>query len=107
MGINTERLQQLNDALQKIDEDKRSALNPLIPEIVFMETRLQELRKLPHIRIHPKDNSRQEITAAGKQYKETMQAYLNAVKLLLTALYRNSSGSAADDLIAKLKEFEI
>lgn len=70
-----------------------------------MEDRLTELRKLPHLRIHPKDRSRQEITPAGKQYKETMQAYLNALKVLMTALYRVES-NAADELIKKLQEFE-
>jgi hypothetical protein len=35
-----------------------------------------------------------------------MQAYLNAVKVVLTALYRNES-DGADELLAKLKEFEI
>ena len=88
-----------------IEENKKEVIKPLLTEVVFMEQRLNELRALPHIRIHPKNKSRQEITPAGKQYKETMQAYLNAVKVLLTALYRVDS-SAADELLEKLKEFE-
>ena len=88
-----------------IEENKKEVIQPILTEVVFMEQRLDELRALPHIRIHPKDKSRQEITPAGKQYKETMQAYLNAVKVLLTALYRVDS-SAADELLEKLKEFE-
>jgi hypothetical protein len=71
-----------------------------------MERRLAQLRELPHIRIHPKDKSRQETTPAGKQYKETMQAYLNAVKVILTALQRTET-SAADELIEKLSEFQL
>ena len=88
-----------------IEENKKEVIKPLLTEVVFMEQRLNELRALPHIRIHPKNKSSQEITPAGKQYKETMQAYLNAVKVLLTALYRVDS-SAADELLEKLKEFE-
>ena len=100
------RLEQLQEILQKVDKEKREVVEPLLIEIVFMENRLKELRQLPMIRIHPKDKTRQETTAAGKQYKETMQAYLNAVKVLMTALYREESGGAADELMEKLKEFE-
>lgn len=100
-----QRLEQLKEILQKVDKEKREVVEPLLIEIVFMEDRLRELRKLPMIRIHPKDKTRQETTAAGKQYKETMQAYLNAVKVLMNALYREESG-AADELMEKLKEFE-
>lgn len=101
-----DRLQQLQDIFKNIDDEKRETIAPLLPEVVFMEGRLAELRALPHIRIHPTDKSRQEITAAGKQYKEVMQAYTNVIKILLTALYRNSSGGA-DALLEKLKEFEL
>ena len=52
--------------------------------------RLESLLKVPHIRIHPDNPARQEITAAGKQYKELMQSYLNAIKVLQSTLSRYS-----------------
>lgn len=100
------RRDELQQLFAEIDAEKQKVIAPLFNDIVFMEGRLEELRKLPHIRIHPKDSSRQETTAAGKQYKEIMQTYLNALKVLLTMLYRTES-SAADDLIKKLSEFEL
>lgn len=69
------RLEELQTIFEKVDEDKASVIAPLLPQVVFIEERLRELQKVPHIRIHPKNPARQEITAAGKQYKETMQAY--------------------------------
>ncbi len=102
----TERQKQLDDIVSKLDDDRRAVLSPLVTEIVFMEGRLNDLRDLPHIRTHPKNRERQEITPAGKQYKETMQAYLNAVKVIMTALYKADT-SAADELLEKLKEFEL
>lgn len=101
-----DRLEELQDIFKNVDDDKRATIAPMLQDVVFMETRLQELRKLPHIRIHPKNAAMQEITAAGKQYKETMQAYTNTIKILLMVLYRNGGGGA-DDLLAKLKEFEL
>ena len=102
----TERQKQLCEIINKLDDDRRAVLSPLVTEIVFMEGRLNDLRDLPHIRTHPKNKARQEITPAGKQYKETMQAYLNAIKVIMTALYK-SDNSAADELLEKLKEFEL
>ena len=82
------RLEQLKTIFEGVEEAKRTVIDPLLPQVVFMEERLEDLRQLPHIRVHPKNPSRQEITAAGKQYKETMQAYLNAVKVLQSTLSR-------------------
>ena len=82
------RLEELQDIFAKVDPDKAAVISPLLPQVVFMEDRLKELQKFPHIRIHPKNQARQEITAAGKQYKETMQAYLNAIKVLQMTLGR-------------------
>ena len=83
-----ERLKELQAIFEKVDEDKAAVIAPLLPQVVFLEERLRELQKVPHIRIHPKNPARQEITAAGKQYKELMQSYLNAVKVLQMTLGR-------------------
>lgn len=102
----TERYKQLVEITDKLGGEKKAVIAPLITEIVFMEGKLESLRELPHLRIHPKNPERQQITPAGKQYKETMQAYLNAVKVIMSALYKTDT-SAADELLEKLKEFEL
>ena len=84
------RLEELQAIFEKVDEDEAAVIAPLLPQVVFLEERLCELQKVPHIRIHPKNPARQEITAAGKQYKELMQSYLNAVKVLQSTLSRYS-----------------
>lgn len=84
------RLEQLQEIFAKVDEDKAAVVQPLLPQVVFLEKRLEELRQLPQLRIHPKNPARQEITAAGKQYKEFMQSYLNAIKVLQSTLSRYS-----------------
>lgn len=101
-----DRSEQLAEICGKLDKDQQAVIQPLLVEIEFMERRLTELRQLPHIRTHPKNPARQEITPAGKQYKETMQAYLNAVKVIMTALYKSET-NAADELLEQLKEFEL
>jgi hypothetical protein len=100
------RFEQLCEITGKLCEQQQTIIKPLLEDIVFMEARLCELRKLPHLRVHPKNPARQEVTPAGKQYKETMQSYLNAVKVILTAINRSDT-SAADELISKLEEFQL
>lgn len=103
--MNGERLNELKAIFEKVDADKAAVVSPLLPQVVFIEERLEALRAVPHIRIHPKNPARQEITAAGKQYKEYLQQYNNTIKVLLMVLYRTES-DAGDELLEKLKEFE-
>ena len=99
------RVEQLQKIFNGIDDDKKQVIEPLIADVVYMEERLVELKALPHIRVDKKNPMRQEATPAFKQWKELQQQYLNAIKILLTALYRVES-SAADELMQKLAEFE-
>ncbi len=82
------RYEQLKEIISKVDEDKAAVIEPLLADVVFMEERLDVLKRLPHIRISKKNPEVQQITAAGKQYKETMQAYLNALKVIQSTLSR-------------------
>lgn len=98
------RLEELRKIFDGIDPAKRKTVLPLLDEVVYLEEQLRYLRKLPKIRVHPKSPERQEITPAGKQYKEYMQSYLNAMKTLLTLLFREGE-EGESDLSRALKEF--
>lgn len=99
------RRRELLSYFSAISESKRSVIIPLIDEFLFLEEELQKLRSLPLIRIHPKNPARQEITPAGKLYKEYMQSYLNALKVLQKTLYmEGETGESA--LVKMLKEFD-
>ena len=58
---------------------------PLITEMVYLENQLDELRKLPKIKIHPTDPTKQKTTPAAKLYKEYLQQYTNIVRILMKA----------------------
>lgn len=59
------------------------SLEPTIEEFLFIENQLVELKKLPFIKIHPKDPTRQKSTPAAKLYKELLQQYTNILKVLM------------------------
>ena len=100
-----QRIDELNKIFAEIDPKQRAVVLPLFSDIAFMENEMRSLRNLPQIRVHHKDLTRQEITAAGKRYREIMQTYVNAIKTLLTVLQR-CGGDDGDELLNALKEFE-
>lgn len=71
------------ELLKTIEYDP--ALMPLIDEVVFLEGRLEELKKLPFIKVNPKNPAQQKSTPAQKQYKELLQQYVNIIRVLIRA----------------------
>lgn len=88
------REQQLLDMLDDAP-DIKEVLRPTIEEMTFLETRLDELRELPFIRVNPKDPTQQRVTPAARQYKELLQQYNNCVKMVTVALQRIPHGDAS------------
>lgn len=66
---------------------------PIIEQMVFLEERLDYLKTLPFIQVHPKDPMKQRGTPAQKQYKELLQQYTNILKVVT----KQSGSDASDD----------
>ena len=66
----------------------------LIEDVVELERLLDQLRGLPKLRVHPEDPTRQKVTPAAKLYKEYLQQYINAIKVLQK---RAGADDAADE----------
>lgn len=84
-----DRKQELLKIFEQI-EDTKGLIRPMIDDVVFLEEQLQVLRKLPFIRVNPKDPSMQKPTPAAKQYKELLQQYNNCVKILTGILRKDA-----------------
>lgn len=80
------RKEELVKIFESVDENQKIVVSNLLDELIFQEEQLQNLRKLPFIRVHPQNPARQETTPAQKQYKELSQSYTNIVKVLLSVL---------------------
>ena len=100
-----DKKQKYLEILKNIDSDKRDLVDRLIDEIVFLENRMTELKKLPFISISPKNPALQKQTAAAKQYKECSQSYMNGIRILISVLMKSDT-NAADELMKKLSEFQ-
>ena len=64
------------------EADDRTIYGNLVREFVELEERLDFLRSLPQIKVHPTDPTKQKATPAHKQYKELLQQYTNIAKIL-------------------------
>ena len=100
--MNRETLIKYFDA---VDEDKRAFALDTIDEYIFFKNKIDELKRLPLIRISKTNPEKQQITPAGKMIKEYSQIMDAKRGTLLRILYRVEN-SAADELLAKLSEFE-
>lgn len=81
--IKSTRHKEISKMLTSFTEQQKTLIGKLIDDVVFMEARMEELKQLPFIRVHPKNPARQAATPAAKQYKDLSQAYMNALKILL------------------------
>lgn len=97
--------EELKSYFELVDEDKRQFAFDTIDEYVFFLERIEELKKLPYIQISKKNPEMQRLTPAAKLIKEYSQVLDAKRNTLLRILYRVEN-SAADELLAKLSEFE-
>lgn len=83
------RKQELIKIFEQV-EDTKGIIMPMIEDVVFLEEQLEGLRKLPFIRVNPKNPAEQKVTPAAKQYKELLQQYNNCVKILTGILRKDT-----------------
>jgi hypothetical protein len=78
-----------DELIKIIPADSLELVKSVIDDMVFLEERLTELKKLPFIQVHPTKPELQRSTPASKQYKEFLQQYINAVKVIEGVIYRD------------------
>jgi hypothetical protein len=71
-------------------EDTKGIILPMIDDVVFLEQQLDQLRKLPFMKVNPKNPAQQKPTPAAKQYKELLQQYNNCIKILTGILRKDA-----------------
>lgn len=69
-------------------------VEPMIDEIVFLESQLEQLKKLPFIKINPKDPTQQKATPAARLYTQFSAQYNSAMRTLVSL---SGGDSVAED----------
>ena len=88
-----------------VDDDKKAFALDTLDEYLYFKEQIEKLRALPLLRVDKNNPEKQLVTPAGKLIKEYSQVIDAKRATLLRILYRVES-TAADELIAKLAEFE-
>ncbi len=78
-------LERKEELLKLIDDSNRSTILPLIDKMLFLENQLEQLEKLPMIKVNPENPMQQKSTPASKLYREFLQQYTNVVKVISRA----------------------
>lgn len=76
------RKQELLNCFKNVNDDRKIIIVNLIDEMIFLENQLLQLKKLPMIKVHPKNNTLIRPTPVSKLYKEFFQQYTNSIKVL-------------------------
>ena len=90
------RLDELKGYISPLPADIQAIITPVLHDIVYEEELLQKFRANPRTKTN---------AAMNKAYRQTKQLYQTDIKMLLWQLRQNET-SAADDLLARLREFE-
>lgn len=96
---------ELKSFFEMVDEDKRQFAFDTIDEYVYFREKIEELKKLPYIQVSKKNPEMQRLTPAAKLIKEYSQV-IDAKRGTLLRILNGVENSAADELFARLKEFE-
>lgn len=101
-----DRRSDLIRVFESCDPETLQLIDHLIDEVVFLEDRMSELRRLPFLHVHPQKPELQKSTPAARQYKECMQSYMNAIRILC-GIVSKTEPSAQDELLKRLEEFTL
>ena len=75
-------MERKEELLKLIDDSNRATILPLIDKLLFLENQLEQLEKLPMIKVNPENPMQQKSTPASKLYREFLQQYTNVVKVI-------------------------
>lgn len=75
-------MERREELLKLVNSSNESVIKPLIEKMLFLEGQLEQLEKLPMIKVHPEMPEMQKATTAAKLYREFLQQYTNIVKVI-------------------------
>ncbi len=77
-----QKMDKKEELINYICNGKKELIETLVDEFLFLDDKLQKLKRLPFIKFNPENPYQQKITPAARQYKELLQQYTNVYKIL-------------------------
>lgn len=98
-----ERQEKLHKLIDELDESVQLLAHPLVDRLIYIENRLLDLEKLPFIKVHPNDPTKQKETPARKMYIPLLQQYNLIIKTICNLMGVNTEQE--DSKTAELKKY--
>ena len=96
-----ERKEKLYEIIATLNDDIQLMAYSLVDRMLYLEERLLELEKLPFIKIHPDDPTKQKELPARKMYIPLLQQY----NLILKTLLKLVGADVGDDGMDEFKKY--
>ena len=93
------------ELIKLVPAESIDLVTDVIDEIIFLEGKLEELKRLPFISINPKNPTQQRNTPAAKMYKEFLQQYVNCIKMLEYVIYKEKRLEGEETEESPLREW--
>ena len=98
-------VEELRSFFEKVSDEKRQFAYDTIDEYVYFQNQIETLKELPQIEVSQRNPAKQRLTPAAKLIKEYSKV-MDAKRGTLLRILNSMDNSAADELLAKLSEFE-
>lgn len=98
-----ERQEKLHKLIDELDESVQLLAHPLVDRLIYIENKLLDLEKLPFIKVHPNDPTKQKETPARKMYIPLLQQYNLIIKNVCNLMGVNTEQD--DNKTAELKKY--
>lgn len=85
----------LDEIFANVDDTIKDFISDQLDDFIFLSKKLEELKKLPFLIVHPDNKAKQRTTPAFREYKELKSQYNDVFKTLIKILLM--SGSEEED----------
>jgi hypothetical protein len=96
-----DRKEKLYEIIATLNDDIQLMAYSLVDRMLYLEERLFELEKLPFIKVHPDDPTKQKELPARKMYIPLLQQY----NLILKTLLKLVGADVGDDGMDEFKKY--
>lgn len=91
---------------EKADKQVLTIVSPMIDELIFIEGQLEELKKYPFVKYHPKNPALQKPTPAGRMYKDLIGQQKDIIRILCSQLNKAEQADGDSPLRDFFREWE-
>lgn len=92
------------ELLSCINADEK-LVSHLVDEVIYLEDQIEEVKKLPFIKVHPNDPQKQKSTPAARLYIQLCAQYNSVIRTLVSIANSNGTNDEESPLRKWVKKY--